>query len=68
MKIYESFEEINRDLKKLQLERQIAMEELKLTQHEIKEDLAPLNWLDSILKYIYKYGLSVVINKILRKL
>jgi hypothetical protein len=68
MKVYESFEEIDRDIKKLDLERQIIVEELKLTKHQIKEDLAPLNWLDSIMKLFSKYGLSILLNRIFRKL
>ncbi len=36
MKVYNSFEQIDQDLKKLNLERQIAVEELKMTQNQIK--------------------------------
>ena len=44
MKTYTTFEDINNDLKRYQLERDIAWEELKLIKNEYKEDLHPLNW------------------------
>jgi hypothetical protein len=66
MKLYESFEEIDQDLKKLNLERQIVIEELKLTQNQMKENLAPINWLDSIISLLVKYGASFLLNRVLR--
>lgn len=68
MKEYSSFEEIDQDLKRLNLERQIALEELKLTQNQLKTDLAPLNWLDSVLKVFYKYGFSILLNRLFKRL
>ena len=67
MKEYNSFDEINNDLKRLKLERQIALEELKLTQNQVKHDLAPLNWLDTVLKVFYKYGFSIVLNRLFKR-
>ena len=68
MKEYSSFEEIDQDLKRLNLERQIALEELKLTQNQLKTDLAPLNWLDSVLKVFYTYGFSILLNRLFKRL
>ncbi|MEM1001585.1 MAG: DUF6327 family protein [Bacteroidota bacterium] len=68
MKVYESFEEIDLELKKLSLERQIAIEELKLTQNQIKDDLAPLNWLNSLMKMAVKQGFSILIVRLIRRL
>lgn len=68
MKVYTSFDEIDDDLKRLNLERQIALEELKLTQNQVKSDLAPLNWLDTVLKVFYKYGFSLLLNRLFKRL
>lgn len=67
MKIYRSFEEIDQDLKRLNLERQIAIEDLKLTKNQIQEDLAPLNWIDTIVSLFVKYGASIILNRVVKK-
>ena len=66
MKHYQSFEDIENDLKRLKLERQIALEELKLLKNEYKEDLKPVNWLSPSLKIAGKYGLFFLIKRIFR--
>ena len=63
MKTYTSFEQIDNDLKLHKLERDIAWEELKLVKGEIKEDLNPLNWLNSALKLTGKYSFFALIKK-----
>jgi len=68
MKVYQSFEEIDEDLKRHNLKRQIAIEELKLTKNQLGEDLALLNWLDTFFKLFYKYGLLILIKRLFRKL
>lgn len=68
MKVYQSFEEIDEDLKRHNLERQIALEELKLTKNQISEDLAPMNWLDTFFKLFYKYGFWILIKRLFKKL
>ena len=50
MKIYRNSENIERDLKILNLERQIAWEEIKAVKEEYKEDFRPYNWIQSGLK------------------
>lgn len=67
MKTYKSFDEIDFDLNKLNLERQIAWEEMKGLKHEFKEDMKPLNWFNSGLKYVGKYGVLVLLKKVFRK-
>lgn len=64
---YNSFDQIETDLKRLKLERDIAWEELKLLKNEYKEDLKPLNWVSSIIKLTSKYGLIVLIKKMFTK-
>ncbi|WP_299334147.1 hypothetical protein [uncultured Psychroserpens sp.] len=66
MKDYTTFEEIEYDLKRLKLERQIAYEELKGIKGDIKEDLKPIHWMQTALKYVGKYGSYVLIKKIVK--
>ena len=66
MKIYTSFEEIDRDLKQLALERDIALEELKVVKNDFEESLKPLNILSSSLKFLSKYSALVFIKKIFK--
>lgn len=66
MKSYNSFEEIERDLIRYKLERQIALEELKSLKGEFKEDLQPFNWVKTGFNYASKFGLMLLIKKILK--
>lgn len=66
MKIYNNIEDINNDLKRLHLQRQIAWEEMKGLRHEVKEDLSPYNWVNTLLSAAKKYGFLYLIRKILR--
>jgi len=66
MKSYNSIEDINLDLKRLNLQRKIAWEEMKGLRHEVKEDLSPYNWVNTLISALKKYGLLYVIRKILR--
>lgn len=67
MKTYTTFEEIDHDLKLYKLERDIAWEEFKLIKGEFKEDLQPLNWISTALKFTGKYGFIAIIRKWLFK-
>jgi hypothetical protein len=66
MKRYNNVEDINQDLKRLSLERQIAWEEMKGLRHEVKEDLSPYSWLSTLISAVKKYGILYLIRKILR--
>lgn len=66
MKNYNSFEEIEYDLKRLSLERQISFEQLKGIKGEIAEDLKPLNWITTIGNYAVKYGFFVLFKKLFK--
>ncbi len=59
---YSSFKEIELDLKKLSLERQILVEELKGQKHNVKEGLKPYNWIIWMLKFSRKYGAFMIIR------
>ncbi|MCK0124419.1 DUF6327 family protein [Gelidibacter sp. F2691] len=67
MKTYQSFDEIEYELNKLKLERQIAWEELKGVKHEFQEDMQPLNWVSTALKFAGQYGVFVILKKFFRK-
>ena len=41
-KIYSSFDEIDKDLKILKLQKDIDLEEVKLSYHEVKSSLSPV--------------------------
>ena len=47
-KVYSSFEEINRDLKILKLQKDIDLEEVKLSYHEVKNSLSPVGLIANI--------------------
>lgn len=63
---YNSLKEIKLELHTLDLQRKIQLEELKLTKHQIKEDLQPINWIATLFKGIKKYGALILLKKLLR--
>lgn len=67
MKTFKSFDEIDYELTKLNLERQIAWEEIKGLKNDFKEDMKALNWVGTGLKYAGKYGVLVLLRKLIRK-
>ena len=62
MKIYKNLGQINMDLKRLSLERQIAWEEMKGLKQEVKHNLRPYNWLNTALSTVKKYGIIYLIR------
>lgn len=66
MSRYNSFEEINRELKQLKLRRAIATEEMKGIKYELQNSLQPLNLIGTALRVIKKYGIIYFIKKWLR--
>lgn len=67
MKMYKSFDEIDYDLNRLQLERQIAWEELKSLKHDFREDMRPLNWVNTGLRVAGKYGVFYLLKRWIRR-
>ncbi|MDW5288244.1 hypothetical protein [Formosa sp. PL04] len=65
-KEFKNFEEIKLELKRLDLERQIAWEEMKGLKEDVKEDLNPLNWIQTVLNYIGKVGSLMFIKKMFK--
>lgn len=66
MRKYNSFEEIERDLKKLDLERQIAKEQMIGLKYSFQESLSPFNWLLTTLEAVKKYGILYLIKRIFK--
>ncbi len=63
---YTSFEEIETDLKRLKLERQIGMEELRGIKGEFSDNLKAKNWLGTAAGYAWKFGVFLLLKKIFK--
>ncbi len=66
VKTYKNAASVEDDLKILDLERKIAFEEIKLLKEDYKEDLKPINWLNSGLKYASKFLGMLLLKKIFK--
>ncbi|TPV34901.1 hypothetical protein FJ651_05045 [Paucihalobacter ruber] len=66
MKVYNTFDDVDTDLKRFDLERKIAREELKLVQGKVEKDLQPINLIVAVLKVIGKVGMFKLLKKIIR--
>ncbi|MGJ8745474.1 DUF6327 family protein [Polaribacter sp.] len=66
MKTYQSFKEINRHLKQLSLERQIAYEELKIVKNDFEESLRPARMLSNALGVFGKFSTLLFIKKMFK--
>lgn len=67
MKTFKTFDDIDYELTKLKLERQIALEEIKGVKHAFQEDMKPLNWVNTALNVAGKYGVFVILKKLIRR-
>jgi hypothetical protein len=65
-KTYKNAASVERDLKILDLERKIALEEIKLLKEDYKEVLKPINWLHSGLKYAGNFTGMMILKKIFK--
>jgi hypothetical protein len=66
MRKYQSFEDIEQDLKRLNLERNIAWEEIKLSKNKFRNDLKQKNWLSMIVDVAGKYGFYMLLKRFLK--
>lgn len=66
MRIYQSYDEIAKELKRLDLERQIAYQELVSVKHDFEELTKPITWVSSLLKMGSKYGILLLVKKIFK--
>ncbi|SHI48511.1 DUF6327 family protein [Pseudozobellia thermophila] len=67
-KKYTSYEEIDRDLKVLRLQKEIDREHLKLSAQRIKRGFYPTELLGGVGGVLRKFMVSVVVGKLLKKL
>lgn len=65
---YTSFEDIDRDLKVLKLQRQIEEEKVKLAIQNTKKELYPTNILGGLAPLVQKIAISLIAKKLLKKL
>ncbi|WP_166964955.1 DUF6327 family protein [Yeosuana marina] len=63
MKEYKSFEHIEQDLKRLSLERNIALEQMKLSKNKFTNNLKQKNWLSLVIDVASKYGFYVLLKR-----
>ena len=66
MKTYNDLETVERELKILDLQRQIAWEEMKVVKEAYKEDLKPLNWIQTGFKVASKFGVMLLVKKMFK--
>ncbi|WP_055437503.1 hypothetical protein [Lacinutrix algicola] len=66
-KVYCNFNEIDEELTRLELERQIAIEEIKAVKGDLKESLQPSQWMQTGVKVAGKIGSMVLLKKLFRK-
>ena len=62
--MYNNNDEIKKELKRLRLQRDISIEELKIIKHQLKDDLSFPNWIETALKALSKYGVYSLVKKI----
>ncbi|SEL95001.1 hypothetical protein SAMN04487910_3688 [Aquimarina amphilecti] len=65
-KTYTSFKEIENDLRRLNLQRQISLEEMKLLKSNLKEDIQPYQWFSTVLSAVKKYGILYLIKRMFK--
>ncbi len=63
MKEYQSFEDIEQDLKRLSIERKIALEQMKLSKNKFTNNLKQKNWLSLVIDVAGKYGFYVLLKR-----
>lgn len=66
-KQYASFEEIDRELKVLNLQRQIEEERVKLAIQNTKKEFYPTNILGGVAPILQKIAISLLAKKLLEK-
>ncbi|EAP87768.1 MULTISPECIES: DUF6327 family protein [Croceibacter] len=65
-KIYSSFDEIDKDLKILKLQKDIDLEEVKISYHEVKNSLSPIGLISNVAGAIAQKAFVLkAVNKLL---
>ncbi|PIE49049.1 MAG: hypothetical protein CSA39_04695 [Flavobacteriales bacterium] len=66
-KDYQSFEEISFELKKLNLQRKIALEELKNAGYTAQHNIQSSFWMGTVFNAIKKFGTLYLIKRIFKR-
>ena len=66
MKTYHSFKDIDLDLKRLKLERQIGVQQLIGLKGDLSESMKPKHWIGTAVSFGWKYGLFVLVKKLFK--
>ncbi|MFD2550551.1 hypothetical protein ACFSQP_01860 [Bizionia sediminis] len=64
---FSNFQQIDIRLRQLDLERQIAKEELKLLKTEISQEFQPYSWVEPLVKGASKYGIFYMLKALFSK-
>tara|TARA_R100001086_G_scaffold203043_1_gene119139 strand:+ start:355 stop:549 length:195 start_codon:yes stop_codon:yes gene_type:complete len=64
--MYKNFEEVEFHVKRLKLEREIALEELKGIKNDVKQDLSPYNWVSTAISAAKKFGMLYLVRKVVK--
>ena len=64
--MYKNFEEVEFHLKRLKLEREIALEELKGIKNDVKQDLSLYNWVSTAISAAKKFGMLYLVRKVVK--
>lgn len=67
MRIYNSYAEVEKDLKLLDLQRKIAYQELISVKNDFEEMTKPVAWLQSVFKISSKYGVLLLLKRLFKK-
>ncbi|KAB1066583.1 hypothetical protein F6U93_14290 [Tamlana haliotis] len=68
MKTYKDTDSLERDLKILDLERKIALEEFKTLKQDYTESLNPVNWIPTNLRWLVtNYSTKYILRKIFKR-
>ena len=66
MREYKSFDDIDQDLKRLNLERKISMEKMKLSKNKFTTNLKQKSWLQVLMDIGGKYGFYLILKRFIR--
>lgn len=67
MKTYKTLDDIEFDLRKLTLERNIALEEIKVAKGDFVESIQPAQWMQTGFKMAGKIGLMMFVKKLFKR-
>lgn len=66
MNQFNSFKELEMELRRISLKREIAKEKLKGSKLEIQSELDSINWLKGTVNVLKKYGTLVLLRRLLK--